>query len=67
MTEDEIDMVEERDGKFIGFSASNPSVTYPVILLDVNGDETNDIETAIGGVVSFAEDRHQIFNYAAQH
>lgn len=61
MTKYFINEVDIIDGKAVGYDTANPSVTYPVQLLDKNGNETDDLDASVGGVVSFAEDYHQIF------
>lgn len=60
---DFIDMIEVIDGKCVGWDAKTPDVTYPVQLLDAEGEHTDDEEEAIGGIVSFADDRHMVFWY----
>lgn len=49
--------IDKIDGKVVAYHSDLPKITYEVTnLFDAYGDETDDIDIAIGGVIKIAED-----------
>lgn len=56
--------IDEIDGVIVAYDTNDPGKkTYPVVLYNINGDETDDLEEGVGGVISLAEDKHVVFHY----
>lgn len=52
------------DGRPVMFNSAKPDVLYEVTnLLDADGEETDDPELAVGGVVKFAEECYSTFTW----
>lgn len=63
-----VDMFDTIDGKNVAYNTQNPSVVYEVVdMLDANGEETDDPDKAVGGIVKFAEDCFKVFFYETVH
>lgn len=63
-----IDTFDTIDGQHVVFDCANPETKYPVVaLLDARGEEVDDPEKALGGVIQLGEECFTTFFWGTVH